>query len=372
MHNYLGSNSSASDINLSRIKSWVVVRDGVYYQPEQPDRKALRGQPKHFSTHEIACKVREEQHFDDIDFIEQPVTLPVISNNIPAETKRSKNWVVWRWMLEFNEKIGIYIWKKIPYQPNNPDCKAAASRPDEWAEYQTAFNLYDSDHNKWAGVWFSLAGLYVGLDIDDVVNASEDDKSRAAQDLRSLDTYTEASPSKTGLHALAKGDLLAAFGNKNKEINYEIYKDARFFSFSGHVISKTKTIEDRHAQIASLHSKRFPPKPVYKPTADKTLTLSDCEILEKLRNARNREKFEKLWDGDCSDYRGPSGIPDRSAADFAFCCLVGFYTQKPSQILRLVRASKLNRDKWDRADYAERTIKRALGSQRNTYSRKRN
>lgn len=357
MHNDLSIDNPGNKFTLEQIKSWVVVRDGVHYQPEHPDRKAHRGQPKHFSSYEVACRIREEHGFDDVDFIEDPSTLSIITENIPVETKQYPHWVLWRWMLEFEKQSCLFEWRKIPFQPNNADRRAAPNRPNEWSEFQAAYDVYNSDRNKWAGLWFSLGSLFVGLDIDDFVSLSEEDRARAVTDLKTLNTYTEVSPSATGVHALAKGHLLAGFRNRNAQLNYEIYKDGRFFSFTGRVISNTRQIEERQAEIYSLHSQRFPAKPVYSPIDGKSSYLSDDQVIDKLRNARNADKFKKLWSGDYCDFGG-----DKSSADFAFCRMVGFYTQSPTQIERIVTKSGLMRDKWDRADYAQRTIDRALRS----------
>ena len=51
---------------------------------------------------------------------------------------------------------------------------------------------------------------------------------------------------------------------------------------------------------------------------------------------------------------------DHSRADLALCRLIAFYTQDPEQIDRLFRQSALFRSKWERADYREWTITKAI------------
>ena len=62
-----------------------------------------------------------------------------------------------------------------------------------------------------------------------------------------------------------------------------------------------------------------------------------------------------------------SGYPSASEADLAFCNLIVFYTDDPEQVVRIVQHSGMNRDKWSRADYAQRTIKMAFEGRRNRY-----
>jgi len=82
-------------------------------------------------------------------------------------------------------------------------------------------------------------------------------------------------------------------------------------------------------------------------------------VLELLRIAKNKDKFERLYDhGDLADYGS-----DESAADQALVNLIYFYTQDEDQIDRIFRGSALCRPKWtNRHDYRERTIGKAQAS----------
>src|SRR5215207_391143 len=94
--------------------------------------------------------------------------------------------------------------------------------------------------------------------------------------------------------------------------------------------------------------------------------LSDDEVIELCREARNAQKFEALYDkGDISAYGD-----DHSRADQALVCMMTFYTQDPDQLDRLFRRSALYRpEKWgQRSDYRMRTIRKALSSRAETYA----
>lgn len=68
-----------------------------------------------------------------------------------------------------------------------------------------------------------------------------------------------------------------------------------------------------------------------------------------------------LWTGDWEQHTDRwEGGSSHSEADLALCSLLAKHTDDAEQIDRLFRASGLYREKWDRDDYAERTIATAL------------
>ena len=83
-------------------------------------------------------------------------------------------------------------------------------------------------------------------------------------------------------------------------------------------------------------------------------SISDQELIEKAKNAKNGAKFTALWSGDTSFYAS------QSEADLALCCLLAFWTGGDyERIDRLFRQSGLYREKWERDDYREQTIHKA-------------
>ena len=98
------------------------------------------------------------------------------------------------------------------------------------------------------------------------------------------------------------------------------------------------------------------------PTADPTsVDLDDTEILLK---AFNDPKFRALFFGDMGEYGD-----DHSRADQAFCNMLAFWTGKdPERMDRLFRMSGLYRQKWERQDYRDRTILKAIADTQNVYS----
>lgn len=93
------------------------------------------------------------------------------------------------------------------------------------------------------------------------------------------------------------------------------------------------------------------------------LTKADKQLVETAKNAKNGDKFSRLWDGNTSIY------PSHSEADLALCNFLAFYCQKDSnRMARMFRASGLMRPKWKRDDYRSATIKLAISGAENTYN----
>ena len=82
--------------------------------------------------------------------------------------------------------------------------------------------------------------------------------------------------------------------------------------------------------------------------------------------ATNGTAFSRLWNEDTSAYGG-----DDSAADMALCNHLAFWTgNDPARMDMLFRQSGLYREKWERQDYRNSTITKAIESVAETYSRR--
>ena len=137
-----------------------------------------------------------------------------------------------------------------------------------------------------------------------------------------------------------------------------VFASGRYFTVTGErVMEYPATIEYRHSELQAVIEAHMPAKERRQVTMPQVLLeLDDHELVERARNARNGPKFRALYDdGDVSAYASPS------EADLALCDLLAFWTgPNPAQLDRLFRSSRLMRDKWDREDYAMRTVTEAI------------
>jgi hypothetical protein len=114
-------------------------------------------------------------------------------------------------------------------------------------------------------------------------------------------------------------------------------------------------IAARQAEIDAIAAEMFPATE-RRSSSDRlpVRSMEDEDVLARARAAANSMKFEHLWRGD------DSGYDSASEADLALCSILAFWTQDVDQIDRLFRQSGLMRDKWDRVDYRDATIAKAL------------
>ncbi len=93
--------------------------------------------------------------------------------------------------------------------------------------------------------------------------------------------------------------------------------------------------------------------------------VDDAALIEKAKHATGSgSKFAALWRGDTSLHGD-----DDSAADLALCNYLAFWTGCVGERMdRLFRLSGLMRDKWERKDYADRTIAKAIDDCTDTYT----
>jgi hypothetical protein len=185
-----------------------------------------------------------------------------------------------------------------------------------------------------------------------------------------LATYAELSPSGTGVKLFGRGTLPPG-GNRrgNKHAGIEMYNSARYFTVTGRWFKESPSaLADCTASLCSLHRAVFgdPAKShVLRRDNDPATATTDADkqLLQVAREAKNGEKFQRLWGGQCDDYSSPS------EADLALAGMLAFWTgPDPAIIERLMRQSGLYREKWERSDYLRSTIDKALQNRREFFN----
>jgi hypothetical protein len=248
---------------------------------------------------------------------------------------------------------------------------AASTRPATWSSAEDARAAVIKWSLSGIGFVFTDSDSYAGVDLD---NCRDPDTGEIAEwaweIIRALNSYTEISPSGTGVHTIVRGELPAGKGNQavRGDGKVEMFSRARYFTFTGlHVEDTPVEIFDRRTELLALHNKFFASR--NSPNAEKDsvppspLLPSDDELIAKARQAQNGSKFERLWNGQWEgDY------PSQSEADLALCCLLAFWAGKdPSRIDGLFRRSGMMRKKWLREDYREDTVSKAIAMTGDTW-----
>lgn len=233
---------------------------------------------------------------------------------------------------------------KVPYRARD-GFPANVTNPNDWTTFDhimAELQTRGGEHG-WHGCGFALGGGFAGADFDHC-----DDPAKWAvqeQYLRSLETYTERSPSGTGYHALFKAHL--GRGRRWTDMGIEVYGEGRFFTMTGDVVWDLPLNERQSQADAMLLS--FPNKSTHElPTAtSQPQSEDDQTVYNRAQIAFNGDKFKALWNGDFTEW-----YTSQSEADYALIDIIGFYTQNYEQIARMFRASALGkRDKANRDDY---------------------
>lgn len=292
-------------------------------------------------------------------------------DSIPHELKTLPQWVVRK--------------GKTPFNPINGS-PAKAGQPGTWSSFDNAaftVDLYDG-----LGFEFADGGGIVGIDLDTV----RDPKTgyiapEAADIIRTLDSYTEISPSGYGFHIYIHADpglrlpwhraSLPANGIERVETNrrtgkavrkepeIEVYNDKRYFTFTGNRYGDRQTLEERGAELIALI--QFYGKHTEAPAeAAPQSPRSDAPLPEALRDYLSigldkDAKFRSLWNGN-RPQGNESGDDQALMNKLAYWCgkdeaaMIAAFTASPH--CQSKDAAHLK--KAQRADYLSRTAKRAI------------
>ena len=294
------------------------------------------------------------------------------SEKVPALLKGFHNWVVW-------------TPKKVPLDPKSLK-PASITDSKTWGTYDEAAKAYLScKDGSLAGIGFVFThSPFMGIDLDKCRDPKTGRVDAWAMDIvNAFKSYSEISPSGTGLHIIVMGKLPeGSTRRRNDEI--EIYDTERYFTITGNLLPGSHPeIKDRQDMLINFYHQHFPEVQVqpkqdiveqnplalsspqneseefFGQSGNSPPVMSDEDVIKKALHAQNGDKFKRLFsDGDWSNYLS------RSEADHALAGLLDFWTQDPEQKERILRKSALYREKWDKnKTYLDRTIKSAISTE---------
>ena len=273
-------------------------------------------------------------------------------------------WINWR----YKERDGRVT--KVPICPHSGEL-APVDQPETWGTYEEAVLAAKKHGHDGVGFVFTEKDPYAGIDLDKCRNPETGEIEVWATELiEQLNSYTEISPSGSGVHVLVKADLPSGGRHKGQ---IEMYDSGRFFTITGrHLPGTLKVIKERQEDVVLLHREHFGFSKEDTNGHGSHGTgnnLSDTEILARAKQASNGEAFQKLWTGDTS------GFASTSEADLALCSRLAFWTGgDPGRVDKLFRQSGLYRSKWDDRHYGDgrtygqATIEKTLGGATEFYA----
>jgi hypothetical protein len=187
---------------------------------------------------------------------------------VPTALKDRAQWVTWRY-----EKEGKPVSKdtegatKIPYNPRTGH-RASSTNPNTWTSYATATQAAAARKHNGIGFVFSEDDPFTGIDLDDCIDPDGSLQSWAESIVATMDSYTEISPSGSGVKIWVEGDIPSSI----KTPQIEMYCKGRYFTVTGQRFdSAPTTIRNVNGALSDLYDsvkKETPtPSPVPLPRA---------------------------------------------------------------------------------------------------------
>ncbi len=270
-------------------------------------------------------------------------------NNLPAELRRNGLFCLWK-----RENIKGRL-TKVPYKYNG--YRARSTEKADFADFNTAMR-YVKNYN---GIGLGIFDGFCAVDIDHCV---KDGKlsDLANEIVNTFNSYTEFSPSGEGVRIIFKAQGVEydkkRYYINNHKLGLEIYVSdctSKYVTLTGNVI-KALPIRECSTELSLVldyYMKKREEKKTESKVQNTTSYLSDEEVITKALNAKNGDKFRRLWSGDFDS--------SHSEADLALCSHLAFWCGgDTAQMDRLFRSSALYREKWERDDYRENTLSTAV------------
>lgn len=299
-----------------------------------------------------------------------------IREALPQEMMDQVRWCNWRVVDRDGRSIKMPMVSK--YKHSIP---AKASDEETWSDFETALGRI----SKTVGLGYFLKEPYVGIDLDDVKEEidrhlqGDEEDNIVSEVINTVDSYVEISPSGTGIHSIAKGEL-PEHGRRKGDV--EMYNTGRFFTVTGKSLGVDKIKDDteignvpkfHEKYIGSFIEERYRDKVPAFDSSEVGNNLGVNELIVKAIASKNGEAFKKLYEGDTSDYSYESN-DGQSEADLAFMNMLAFWTGRDRvKMDSIYRQSGLMRDKWDEFrgvdTYGDITMDKAIVGTKEVYGK---
>ena len=233
---------------------------------------------------------------------------------IPEDMKKMKNWICFgtNQIKKENETFDEYCSRtglKIPKNPNEDQRK----KDDEtWKEYGTRTSASNNDPTTWttfekavevartftglSGIGFELGtedektGI-IAIDLDDCLqdgklDSQNKEKIEFLKQFNELETYSEISLSKNGLHYFLKGTIQHTI-KKQSEPEVEIYSFGRYIAMTGNKFQQNTILQDKkQKQLDQIFAK-------YDEQKENSYSKNDSSLLDEIGKPKEDEEQMK-------------------------------------------------------------------------------
>jgi hypothetical protein len=274
---------------------------------------------------------------------------------------------------QLREYIQFICWREVerggrltkePVNPRNGQL-ADVSDAKTWADAETALERAVALDCDGIGFVFTRNDPFTCVDLDHCLDPDTGELTpQAAEIVSLLDSYTETSPSGTGLHIIVRATPET---ERQRTKGFELYAWDHYVTLTGRLVGRAKPrIYERQKELRSLSAQLFGTGrdvAAAQPTPT-TGGLTDEEVIAKANAAANGEWFSDLHEGRWKE----RGYESQSEADYAYMGSLRFWTAgNEEQMVRIFRTSGLMRDKAKRDDYLVGMARKLIDAGGDTY-----
>jgi primase-polymerase (primpol)-like protein len=218
------------------------------------------------------------------DGAERPPRFDVRAENIPEELKTLDRWLVWKWHWKPNANGGLGKWDKPPINARTGG-GGSSTDPTTWSSFDTALAAFRAGRGD--GIGIALGKLHdgrnlTGVDVDDCRDPNTEINSEEALSVVELiGSYTDVSPSGTGLKLLCYGTLPA---EGRSRAGYECYESGRYFTVTGHLLSEgPQKLRAATPELTDFHNLYIAPPQNWTPHSDREVAIEALWALSPSR-----------------------------------------------------------------------------------------
>ena len=143
---------------------------------------------------------------------------------VPEILKSQRRWLLWR----YEERARRAT--KVPYQVSG--APASSTGTSTWTSFDEAVAAVQNTDR--GGIGIALGDGLVGVDFDHVRDPETGRIEPWVERLMGrLQSYSEVSPSGTGIHVICRGELPQG-SRKFTDLRVEMYDSGRYFTVTGH------------------------------------------------------------------------------------------------------------------------------------------
>ena len=169
--------------------------------------------------------------------------------NIPEALKQRNQWIGWKAKPKGNGKID-----KLPVDPRTGKV-SDANDPSIHCSFEEALDGVKLFELAGPGFVFTEEDPFSGVDLDDCV-INQELQAEQRRTVQKLNSYTEFSPTETGVKTFLEGTLPGP--NKNTD-PIEMYSNSRFFTVPGNILNgNSALVEPRQRELEEVYFQHFP------------------------------------------------------------------------------------------------------------------